>query len=64
MTRVQCHRYEKGEVGGRLKSLKFGDKPYELGGSMVYHDNLYIRSLPVLAPHLVALSGARAWPLH
>ncbi len=40
---VWLRRYEKGSVGGRLKSLHIGDQPYELGGSMVYEGNQYIR---------------------
>ena len=36
-------RYEKGSVGGRLKSLHIGDQPFELGGSTVYEGNQYIR---------------------
>ena len=38
--------YEKGSVGGRLQSLHIGDQPYELGGSMVYEGNHYIRCAP------------------
>ena len=40
---VHARRYEKGSVGGRLKSLHIGDHPFELGGSMVYEGNDYIR---------------------
>ena len=39
----RARRYEKGSVGGRLKSLHIGDHPFELGGSMVYEGNQYIR---------------------
>lgn len=40
---IVLRRYEKGGVGGRLKNLRFGNESYELGGSMVYQDNMYIR---------------------
>ena len=50
-----------GDVGGRLKTLKFGNESYELGGSMVYQDNMYIRyphpQPPILHPAFGLLDG-------
>jgi hypothetical protein len=45
-------------VGGRLKSLHIGDHPFELGGSMVYEGNEYVRHAP--AGHLAI--GKRPLP--
>jgi protoporphyrinogen oxidase len=40
---VGIHVFESQHVGGRLESMSFEGSEYELGGSMVYEDNIYIR---------------------
>lgn len=42
---VAIHVYEQSWIGGRLRSAKFQDSTYELGGSMVYEDNYHVRAL-------------------
>jgi predicted NAD/FAD-dependent oxidoreductase len=49
---VSIHVFESQDVGGRLKSMMFEGSPYELGGSMVYQDNIYIRCCPHACAHL------------
>ena len=52
-----ARRYEKGSVGGRLKSLHIGDHPFELGGSMVYEGNEYIRHALLAVANRVTCYG-------
>lgn len=43
---VGIHVFERQHIGGRLKSMQFEGSTYELGGSVVYQDNIYIRCRP------------------
>lgn len=43
--RIDIHVYEKDHLGGRARSFEYEGKIYELGASIAYHGNRYIRDL-------------------
>lgn len=47
---VGIHVFEGQHVGGRLRSMSFEQSTYEMGGSMVYEDNIYIRCPKMALP--------------
>lgn len=42
---VGIHVFESQHIGGRLRGMNFAGSTYEMGGSMVYEDNVYIRCI-------------------
>ena len=42
---ASVHLYEKGEVGGRLKTIDIAGRNYECGGSIIHPKNLLMKNL-------------------
>ena len=42
---ASIHLYEKGEIGGRLKTIDIAGRNYECGGSIIHPKNLLMKTL-------------------
>ena len=45
MPEASVHMYEKGEIGGRLKTIDIAGRNYECGGSIIHPKNLLMKKL-------------------
>ena len=45
MPEASVHLYEKGEIGGRLKTIDIAGRNYECGGSIIHPKNLLMKKL-------------------